>query len=222
MSLYIVGTPIGNLKDITLRALETLKLADIVLVEKWTDSIKLLKYYEIKPAQIISYDDRNAKRLTPRVLELAKDKEVALITSAGMPGVSDPGTLLVKAAREEGLEISVIPGVSALTSAISLSGWEGEFHFVGFLPKKKGQIEKMINRAKEGDYILIFFESTYRLKKTLEFLREKFSEADVLVAKELTKQFEQVLKGTPAELVTRLEAEPKLTKGEFTVLVRFL
>jgi len=220
MALYLIGTPIGNLKDITLRALETLKFADVVLVEKWTDSIKLLKAYEIKPEQTFSFDERNQKRMIPKVLELAKEKEVALITSAGMPGVSDPGARLVAEARQAGIELKVIPGVSALTSAISLSGWDGEFLFVSFLPKKKGQIEKIFTEATGNNHILVFFESTHRLVKTLEFLKEKFPTLSVLVAKEITKQFEKVLEGSPEEILAQINLDPKLTKGEFTVLAK--
>jgi len=222
MPLYLVGTPIGNLSDMTPRAIEILKSCSVILVEKWTDSIKLLKHFEIGQKEIINFDERNQRRATPKILtKLEKGEEIALITSAGMPGVSDPGAYLVSACHEKGIIVVPIPGPSALSTAISATGFEGNFLFIGFLPKKKGQIGKIFEEAKENKHNLVFFESTYRLMKTLEFLKSNHPTAKIFIGKEMTKKFEQYKIMTAEEALTLISVDKLFVKGEFTIVVKF-
>lgn len=222
MALYLVGTPIGNLKDITLRALEILKTTPVLAVEKWSDSRKLLQAYEIKPERIINFDDLNAKRVLPKILEiLIAGQDVALITSAGMPGISDPGAYLVNEARKKDVEIIPIPGPSALTTAIAVSGFIGPFWFVEFLPKKSGQLKKIFQTAHNIKSDLVFFESTYRLEKTLKFIADKYPETRIFIGKEMTKKFEQYWIGKATEALDRISQNKNFTKGEFTLIVSF-
>lgn len=219
--LYIAATPIGNLGDISQRVLEVLRSAEVVLVEKWNDSIKLLNHFNIKPNKIISFDERNQKKVIPQALEILQHKNVALLTSAGTPGVSDPGAALVRACHERGIQVAPIPGPSALSAAISVSGMTGNFLFVGFLPKKRGQIEKIFAEAATGGHHLVFFESPFRLGKTLELLAQKYPSAEVFVGKEMTKKFERYLLTKPAKIIKTAKNDPKFLKGEFTLVVDF-
>lgn len=221
MALYLIGTPIGNLKDMTERAKDILASVPFVLVEKWSDSMKLFKSYEIKPLEVLSFDERNQVRITPKILEKLKDGDGAFITSAGMPGVSDPGSYLVRACREAGIEIIPVPGPSALTTAISASGFGGHFLFVGFLPKKKNQLEKMFLESSRLEQNLVFYESTHRLVKTLEILNEKFPDTLLFVGKEMTKKFEKYLVKTAGEILEIINNDKKFVRGEFTIIVNF-
>jgi len=222
MSLYFVGTPIGNLKDITLRAIEILKACPLVLVEKWSDSIKLLRHYDIKPEKIITYDDRNCRKITPGLIKILQETEAVFITSAGMPGVSDPGAYLVKACREAGVKIEPIPGPSALSTAIAMSGFEPPFLFVGFLPKKLGQITKTFQAAQNGGYNLIFFESTFRLEKTLKFLEERYPTLKIFLGKEMTKKFESYDISEATCFLTKIKNDKNFIKGEFVAIANFV
>lgn len=219
--LYVVATPIGNLGDISQRALEVLKSVEAVLVEKWSDSIKLLNHFGIKPTEILPFNERNQRRMILQALEILRKKDVALLTSAGTPGVSDPGAALVRACYEKGIGVVPIPGPSALSAAISASGMTGDFLFIGFLPKKHGQIEKIFAEAAESGHNLVFFESPFRLKKTLEVLAADYPDAEIFVGKEMTKKFEKYLLAKPAEIIEVAEGDPKFLKGEFTLIVNF-
>jgi len=222
MSLYLVGTPIGNLGDMTPRAVEVLKACPVILVEKWTDSIKLLKHFEIGQKKIINFDERNQKKVTPKILEKLKaSEEVALITSAGMPGVSDPGAYLVSACHEQGIPVVPIPGPSALTTAISASGFGGSFWFVEFLPKTRGKMVKIFQQAEELKTNLVFFESTYRLEKTLNLIQELYPNNKIFLGKEMTKKFEQYLIGSAEEFLARIKLDKNFSKGEFTLVIHF-
>lgn len=221
MTLYLVGTPIGNLGDMTPRAVEVLKAVPVLAVEKWTDTIKLLKYFAIGQKTTLNYDDKNSRRMTPKILEILKDKDVALVTSAGMPGVSDPGAYLVEKAREAGHQIIPIPGPSALSTAISASGFSGNFLFVEFLPRTRGKIVKIFKQASELKVNLVFFESTYRLEKTLVILKELYPEVKIFIGKEMTKKFEQYKIVSPEEALTLLSVDKSFVKGEFTMVVEF-
>ncbi len=219
--LYLVATPIGNLRDITLRALEVLKGADIIAAEDTRHSSILLRHYEIhKP--LVSYHEHNEARRTAELLErLREGKNVALITDAGMPGISDPGHRLLRACIEHGIAYTIIPGASAVLTALIGSGFDAErFYYGGFLPVKSGGREREILAAGKRGETSIYFESPQRLLKSLEVFRACFPERTLCVARELTKQFEEFRIGGPAELAGHFAAHPP--RGEIVLLVRAL
>jgi len=210
--LFIVSTPIGNLKDISRRALETLRDVDVIIAESPVDSLRLLNAYKISGKEIIKYNDRNKKSALKVILDILKEKNAAYITSAGTPSISDPGGDLVRGAREKGIGINVIPGPSALISAIAASGIRArEFTFVSFPPKKQGQLKNLFNKFKKGEGVLVFFESPFRILKTLGALKEVAPECYLCVAKEMTKMFENYFTGIPEEVIKKLEE--KLREG---------
>ena len=220
--LYIVSTPIGNLKDISQRALEILNSAEVILMESPEDSVKLLNFYGIRDKTIIKFNDKNRKRVSSKILEILKEKDVAYISSAGTPGISDPGQELVQMAREENIGVNIIPGPSALVSAIAVSGIRAkEFTFISFPPKKSGQLKNILKKYKDEKRVLVFFESTYRILKTMEAVREISDNCYVFVAKEMTKMFENYFWGRPEEVIEKIKENPKNTKGEFTVIIDF-
>lgn len=221
MALYLVGTPIGNLKDITLRAIEVLKSAPVILVESPNDSRALLDAYGIHPLRIIKYNDANRRRVTAEILKLLETQDVSLITSAGMPGISDPCSELVSECRKKGIRVIPIPGPSALDAAIAASGFRGPFLFVEFSPRKPGKIKKILNDAKENKYTLVFFESPYRIRKTLDLIAQHAPNASVFIGKEMTKKFEKYEHGKASDILERFAPESAFWKGEFTVIVSF-
>ena len=216
--LYIVATPIGNLRDITLRALETLKSVDLIAAEDTRHSGNLLRHFEIsKP--LVSYHEHNeARRTEELVARLESGQSVALISDAGLPGVSDPGHRLLRACRERGIPYTVLPGPSAVLTALVGSGFACEpFYFGGFLPPKSGGRERDLLAAAARDETSVFFESPHRLVRTLEVCALHFPERRVCVARELTKQFEEFRAGFPPELLAHYSAKP--VKGEIVFLV---
>ena len=217
-TLYVVATPIGNLEDITLRALRILKGVDYVLCEDTRVTGRLLKHYEIE-AKLKRYDAHTGEGTQRQILgDLRAGKNVALVSDAGTPGVSDPGVLLVRGAREAGAPVEAIPGPSAVTAASSLSGIAGnQFTFLGFAPQKKGR-ETFFKGLATHVQPIIFFESTHRILKTLTALSEHWPEATIYLARELTKLHEEMLVGTAKELIAELESKPVKQKGEFVVL----
>lgn len=222
MSLYLVGTPIGNLDDLSSRALETLKHCPVILVEKKTDSWKLIKKFNLQPEEIISFDERRQKKITPQIISrLQTGLDIALITSAGLPGISDPGAYLVSACYQAGLIVKIIPGPSALSTAISATGFTGSFWFVGFLPRTKGKIIKLLKQAETLKTNLVCFESTHRLEKTLSLLDESFADKQIFVGKEMTKVFEQYLVGRPNDFLIKIKTDKHFVKGEFTLVINF-
>ncbi|CAN5588916.1 16S rRNA (cytidine(1402)-2'-O)-methyltransferase [soil metagenome] len=216
--LYVIGTPIGNLDDITLRALETLKAVDVIAAEDTRHSGNLLRHFEIRKP-LVSYHQHNEAMRTAELAErLANGENVALITDAGMPGVSDPGARLIRACLERGLEFTVVPGVSAVLTALVGSGFSMEqFCFHGFLPVKSGGRERDLRAAAEREETSVFFESPHRIAKTLAACAEIMPERQLCVARELTKKFEEFRRGTAAELLAHYTARPP--KGEITFLV---
>jgi 16S rRNA (cytidine1402-2'-O)-methyltransferase len=217
-TLYLVATPIGNLEDITLRAIRTLRECDLVAAEDTRRSGQLLKHLGIsKP--MLSYFQFNEARRSEEILErLKRGEKVALITDAGTPGISDPGERVVREAREAGLRVESVPGPCALIAALTASGLATEeFHFVGFLPHKSGQRRAQLDRLRQYSGTLVLYESPYRVGKLLGELRELFPARRVVLARELTKKFEEYLKGTPGELLAILEK--RSLKGEFVVLI---
>jgi 16S rRNA (cytidine1402-2'-O)-methyltransferase len=217
-TLYLVATPIGNLEDITLRALRVLRECDVVAAEDTRRTGQLLKHFGIsKP--LLSYFQFNEARRTEEIIKrLRHGEKVALVTDAGSPGISDPGERVVKAARAAGLRVEPVPGACALVAALTASGLPaGEFHFVGFLPHKSGQRRNKLESLKAFDGTLVLYESPYRVLKLLGELNEAFPEREVVLARELTKKFEEFLHGPPVALLA--VAAKRSFKGEFVVLV---
>src|SRR5882757_7639630 len=217
-TLYLGATPIGNLEDITLRALRTLKECDVVAAEDTRRTGQLLKHFEIsKP--MLSYFQFNAAKRSEEIIERLKQGEkVALATDAGSPGISVPGERVVRAARAAGLRVESVPGACALVAALTASGLAtDEFHFIGFLPHKSGQRRKQLEALKGFAGTLILYESPYRIEKLLGELKEVFPGRAVVLARELTKKFEEYLRGTPEELAEL--TKKRALKGEFVVLI---
>jgi 16S rRNA (cytidine1402-2'-O)-methyltransferase len=216
--LYLVATPIGNLNDITLRALEVLKSVDVIAAEDTRHSGNLLRHFEIRKP-LVSYHEHNEAMRSQELAErLAAGENVALITDAGMPGLSDPGARLIKRCIEQNLAFTVLPGASSILTALVGSGFSLEkFCFRGFLPVKSGQRERELRAAAESKETSVFFESPYRILKTLAACAELMPERQLCVARELTKKFEDFRRGTAAELLTHYEARP--AKGEITLVI---
>lgn len=214
-TLYVVGTPIGNLKDISLRALETLKEVDFVLCEDTRVTKKLLERYDIA-TRTISYHQHSKLEKVEEILGLLKSgKNIALVSDAGTPGVSDPGNKLVAEIVEQLPEIQIvpIPGASAVTAAASIAGFSmDKFLFLGFPPVKKGR-QKFFEQIAQAEYPVVFYESPYRIIKSLQELPSK----QVVVGRELTKKFETISRGSPSEVIEKLQKSP--IKGEFVILV---
>lgn len=221
-TLYIVATPIGNLEDITLRALRILKEVDYILCEDTRTTQNLLNRYEIK-TKTMSYHAHSTDEKESTIINLLKGgKNLALVSDAGTPCISDPGVLLVSNVRKElgsDAKISPIPGPSALISALSASGISSaEFTFLGFLPHKKGR-EKIFKEISESSRVIVFYESTHRILKTLSSLNTHIPKCSVMIGRELTKQFEEFVKGTPNELLSYFNNDKVKVKGEFVVIV---
>ena len=217
-TLYLVATPIGNLQDITLRALHTLKECDLIAAEDTRHTGQLLKRFSIsKP--LLSYFQFNEAKRSEEILErLGRGEKIALVTDAGSPGISDPGERVVKAAVAAGYRVEPVPGASALVAALTASGLPcDEFHFIGFLPHKSGQRLKKLEQLKSVAGTLVLYESPYRVDKLLGELAEVFPERQVVLARELTKKFEEFLRGTAADLRRRFSG--RSWKGEFVVLI---
>lgn len=216
--LTIVPTPIGNLGDITLRALETLRTADLIAAEDTRHTGMLLKHYEISKPLISFHEHNEASRTAELTERMAGGLSVAVVTDAGMPGLSDPGYRLVRACREQGLPVTVLPGPSAVLTALVGSGLPCHEHYFGaFLPVKSGQRENELTRAAAREETSVYFESPYRLVKSLEVLSRIAPEHRVCVARELTKKFEEYRAGSPAELLAHYTAHPP--KGEITLVI---
>jgi 16S rRNA (cytidine1402-2'-O)-methyltransferase len=221
-TLYIVATPIGNLEDITLRAIRVLGEVDYILCEDTRTTQVLLNKYDIK-TKTMSYHAHSTDGKEVAIINLIRaGKNLALVSDAGTPCISDPGVLLVSNIRKEfGIEakVSPVPGPSALVSALSASGVSSaEFIFLGFLPHKKGRT-KIFNEIKESDKVIVFYESTHRILKTLSSLDTHSPNREVMIAREITKQFEEFVRGTPSELLKYFNDNKVKQKGEFVVIV---
>jgi 16S rRNA (cytidine1402-2'-O)-methyltransferase len=219
--LYVVATPIGNLGDITLRALEVLKDVDLVAAEDTRHSGMLLKHFAIKKP-LISYHEHNEAMRTAQLVErLAAGERIALITDAGTPGLSDPGARLINECIKRELPFTIVPGASSILTALTGSGFSTDrFFFGGFLPVKSGQRERELRAAAARDETTIFFESPYRLTKTLKACIDIMPDRQLCVARELTKKFEEFRRGAAAELVAHYEAHPP--KGEIVLVISAL
>ncbi len=217
-TLYLVATPIGNLEDITLRAIRVLRECDVLAAEDTRHTGGLLKHLGLhKP--MISYHAHNEARRTQEIVErLGRGEKVALVTDAGSPGISDPGERVVRAALAAGFKVEAVPGACALIAALTASGLPtDEFHFIGFLPHKSGQRRNELERLKAITGTLVLYESPFRVEKLLGELIEVMPERNVVLARELTKKFEEFLRGKPAELLE--QAKSRSLKGEFVVMI---
>jgi 16S rRNA (cytidine1402-2'-O)-methyltransferase len=216
--LYVVATPIGNLGDITLRALKVLEDADLIAAEDTRHSGMLLKHYKIdKP--FISYHEHNEAMRTAQLIErIAAGEKIALISDAGTPGLSDPGARLIRECIKRGLPYTMIPGPSSILTALVGSGFSMEkFLFSGFLPVKSGRRQRELRGAADREETTIFFESPYRLTKTLKACVDIMPDRQLCVARELTKKFEEFWRGTADELLTHYTAHPP--KGEIVLVI---
>ena len=226
--LYVVGTPIGNLEDITFRAVRVLKEVDLILCEDTRTSKKLLDKYEIKTSTMSFHTHSGLAKIDKIIDYLKEGKNLALITDAGTPAISDPGSLLVSKIREElgeDVQIKTVPGPSALTGALSIIGLpDHQFTFLGFIPHKKGR-ETIFNKISESPKeSFVFYESTHRIEKTLEALKKHFESTEtsnrkIYLARELTKMFEECLVGSAEDLIAKMEFDSNKTKGEFVVVI---
>ncbi len=216
--LYLVATPIGNLEDITLRALRILKECDVVAAEDTRHTGFLLQHFGIAKPMISYFRFNEAKRSEEILERLALGQKVVLVTDAGSPGISDPGERVVCAAIERGYRVECIPGPCALVAALTGSGLPtDEFHFTGFLPHKSGPRRKILENLNKSGGTLIFYESPFRIIKLLTEMAEIWPNRRVVLARELTKKFEEYLRGRPSELLAQLQS--RSIKGEFVVLV---
>ncbi|HUV23733.1 MAG TPA: 16S rRNA (cytidine(1402)-2'-O)-methyltransferase [Gammaproteobacteria bacterium] len=218
--LYIVATPIGNLDDISLRAVATLKAVELIAAEDTRHSKFLLSHLGVA-TRMISCHEHNEESRCMEILQLLHDgSDVALISDAGTPLISDPGFRLVRAVRAAGLQVSPIPGANSVIAALSAAGLATEtFHFCGFLSSRSRQRATQLEGLRDVDGTLVLFESSHRILSLLQQLDQLFAEHQCVIAKELTKLHEQFLCGKPSELLARFDADKNLTRGEFVVLI---
>ena len=215
--LFVVGTPIGNLEDMTLRAISTLQNVNLILAEDTRNSKKLLNAHNID-SKMISYHDHSSEKEIKKIVDLLLEgKDLALISDAGTPTISDPGYGLIRECIKNDITIIPIPGVSSITAAMSVSGLPSDsFTFIGFLPQKKGRLKK-INQLQAFDNTIILFESPFRLEKTLNQLLEHLGNRTVVVGRELTKLYEEVIRGNLKDVI--LHFSKSKIKGEIVVMI---
>jgi 16S rRNA (cytidine1402-2'-O)-methyltransferase len=217
--LYVVATPIGNLEDITYRAVRVLNEAGLIACEDTRQTRKLLDHYGIRKPTVSYHEHNEAERTAELAERLRAGEVVALVSDAGMPLISDPGYRLVRAAIEMGIPVEPVPGPSAVLAALSASGLPTDaFHFGGFLPSKPGQRLHALERLREEQATLIFFEAPHRIVEALEAVEQALGPRPVVVARELTKVHEEFLRGTPAEVRAQLDSRDAV-KGEITLLI---
>lgn len=215
--LYVVATPIGNLEDITVRALRVLQNVNLIAAEDTRHSRKLLNHYGIS-TRLTSYHEHNLQAKTGVLLDFLASGDVALITDAGTPGISDPGFELIAQAVEAGIHVIAVPGANAITTAVTASGLPSDsFRFYGFPPRKDGELRAYLGARAAFPETLIFYESPQRLVKTLGNMLDVFGDRPAVVALELSKLFEEFARGTLSELITKFSREP--IRGEVTLLV---
>lgn len=216
--LYLVPTPIGNLRDITVRALDVLKEADVIVCEDTRQTAKLLNHYEIKKPLDSFHDHSGPLKLEKLIRDLEEGKTLALVSDSGTPVLSDPGFPLVRAAIQKGIRVEALPGPCAAITALTASGLPSEsFSFFGFLPQKTAARQKKLAGLSESSETLIFYESPFRLIKALEDMKNTLGDREAVVARELTKKFEEVARGYLSELIAHFSK--KTVKGEIVLLV---
>ncbi len=216
--LYICGTPIGNLEDITLRSLKTLQTVDLIAAEDTRHTRKLLNHYHINKT-VTSYHEFNKEKKSHYILQcLKKGQNVALVSDAGMPGICDPGYKIINLMIQNHIQVIPIPGVSALTAALVTSGFDmSRFIFEGFIPKKKTEREQFFSSLKEERRTIIFYESPYRVKDTLNIIKKIIGERKIVITRELTKLFEEIKRGTISDLINKINTQD--IKGELTLVL---
>jgi 16S rRNA (cytidine1402-2'-O)-methyltransferase len=219
-TLYVVATPIGNLDDITLRALRTLREVNLIACEDTRRTRVLLSHFGIH-VPVTSYFEHNKVAKGEALLRtLTEGKSVALVTDAGTPGISDPGFLLVRAARDAGIPVVPVPGPSAVVAALSAAGIPADrFVFEGFLPVKPGRRLHRLEALRALEMTIVCFESPHRILASLDAIGQVFGDAEIVMARELTKQFEEIVRGTPARLLEHLARSP--VRGEFTLVIPY-
>jgi 16S rRNA (cytidine1402-2'-O)-methyltransferase len=216
--LYVVATPIGNLGDITLRALETLKTVDLIAAEDTRHTKKLLQHYGIETPLVSFHQHSGTGRIEQLVRRLLQGESIALVTDAGTPGISDPGGALVAAAHQAGVRVVPIPGASAVTAVLSVAGLPAHrFRFEGFPPRKAGTRQRFFEALREVDAPVVLFESPHRLLATLQAAYDALGDCPVVVGRELTKHFEEVFRGTLREALAHWQATPP--RGEFVIVL---
>jgi 16S rRNA (cytidine1402-2'-O)-methyltransferase len=216
--LYVCATPIGNLEDITFRALRALREADLIAAEDTKRTRALLSHYDIS-VPLLSYNAHNRKQRVPAIMaKLKEGAKVVLVSDAGTPGISDPGPLLVAEARKEGIPVIPLPGPSALSAALSICGFDmPQFTFTGFLPRREGEREKLLLELRESGRGVVCYEAPHRIEDALASLAKVWPEAKVALMRELTKIYEEVLVGSPAELAAELARNPR--RGEMVLVI---
>lgn len=218
--IYLVATPIGNLSDISIRAIETLKNADIIACEDTRNTLRLLNHFDIK-ARLTSYHEYNKIEKAVEICNLVKEgRNVAMVSDAGMPAISDPGYELVDIAYKEGIEVSVIPGPSAAVCALALSGINSDrFSFEGFLPVDKKERKEILSELENESRTVILYEAPHRLVKTLKELFEYLGDRNVSIVRELTKIHEEVIRGRLLKLISDYEEERQVVRGEYVLVI---
>ncbi|HHU69767.1 MAG TPA: 16S rRNA (cytidine(1402)-2'-O)-methyltransferase [Thermoanaerobacterales bacterium] len=216
--LYLCATPIGNLEDITLRALRVLKEVDLIAAEDTRNTIKLLNYYDIK-TPITSYHEHNKIEKGDKLIELLKSgKDIAVVSDAGTPGISDPGTDLVKKAVSENINVDIIPGASACISALTVSGLSTDrFVFEGFLPKNKKEKEVLLEKLRRETRTIILYEAPHRLAASLRTILKILGNREIAVVRELTKMYQEVFRGNMKEAIEKFNTDKP--RGEFTLVI---
>ena len=215
--LYVVATPIGNLGDMTVRGMETLRTVDLITAEDTRHTKKLLDHYQITTPMVSFHQHSRLNKIDYLIAELLTGKNLALVTDAGTPGIQDPAGVLVQAARTAGIEVVAIPGPSALTAALSIAGVSADsFIFLGFLPKKKGR-ETLFKKVKDANWPLLIYESPMRVGKTLRDIEKHLGVRQLIIFRELTKKFEEVLTGDSSQLLEHFVKKPP--KGEFVIMI---
>ena len=213
--LYLVSTPIGNMQDITFRALNVLKKSDIILCEDTRRSVNLLSHFKIR-SKLLSYHKFNEKKITTNIIEfIKKNKIISLISDAGTPAISDPGIILVNKCIKENLNIYPIPGASSVTSAVSISGFSDQHLFYGFLTKQKKELENVLKNLSNFNYTIVFFISATKVNFYVSEFKKYFSDRNILIAKEMTKMHEEFIR----DKVQSIKSLPENLKGELTVVL---
>lgn len=218
--IYLVATPIGNLSDISMRAIETLKNVDIIACEDTRNTIRLLNHFEIK-GHLTSYHEYNKIDKAYELCEKVKEgNNIAFVSDAGMPAISDPGYELVDIAYKEGLEVTVVPGASAVVSALAISGISSRrFAFEGFLPADKNEKKEILTELSQESRTLILYEAPHRLLKTLKELFEYIGDRNIAIVREITKLHEEVLRGKLADIIADYESEKVAIRGEYVLVI---
>ncbi len=218
--LYVVATPIGNLSDITLRALDCLKESDLVVCEDTRRTSHLLQYYHIEKKRLLSYHDYNKLTRTKEIIHFLREKRsVALVSDSGTPGISDPGFYLIRECIKEGIPVTAIPGPVACITALVVSGLPSDrFAYEGFLSHREGRKKKKLLSLIDEERTLVFYEAPTRVLKTLRLMAEIFGDRECCVCRELTKKFEEIIRGRISEVAKRLEERERI-KGEIVIVL---